>query len=59
MRAESMTYLIDEGRFIAPPETTQQVESIYLVTENQNNPSQPAPVSPAPPLDTTLPPPDF
>ncbi len=39
MRAETMTYLIDEGRFIATPETQQQVESIYLVDEeeNQNN----------------------
>jgi lipopolysaccharide export system protein LptA len=33
MRAETMTYLIDEGRFIATPETTQQVESIYLVDD--------------------------
>ncbi|MDJ0600084.1 MAG: LptA/OstA family protein, partial [Crocosphaera sp.] len=30
MRAETMTYLIDEGRFIATPESAQQVESIYL-----------------------------
>ena len=59
MRAETMTYLIDEGRFIATPESAQQVESIYLVTENENNGTQPAPVSPAPPLDTTLPTPDF
>ena len=36
MRAEIMTYLIDEGRFIATPETQQQVESIYIVEENQN-----------------------
>lgn len=36
MRAETMTYLIDEGRFIATPETKQQVESIYLVEENSN-----------------------
>ena len=36
MRAETMTYLIDEGRFIATPETQQQVESIYIVEENQN-----------------------
>ena len=35
MRAETMTYLIDEGRFIATPETQQQVESIYLVTEQE------------------------
>ncbi|MEL4897685.1 LptA/OstA family protein [Crocosphaera sp. Alani8] len=59
MRAESMTYLIDEGRFIATPESAQQVESIYLVTENENQPPQQTPVSPAPPLDTTLPTPDF
>ena len=39
MRAETMTYLIDEGRFIATPETQQQVESIYLVTEEQESPS--------------------
>lgn len=37
MRAETMTYLIDEGRFIATPETQQQVESIYLVDEEENN----------------------
>lgn len=36
MRSETMTYLIDEGRFIATPETQQQVESIYIVEENQN-----------------------
>ena len=59
MRAETMTYLIDEGRFIATPESAQQVESIYLVTENNNSSPQPTPVSPAPPLDTTLPTPDF
>lgn len=33
MRAETMTYLLDEGRFIATPETKQQVESVYLVDE--------------------------
>jgi lipopolysaccharide export system protein LptA len=35
MRAEIMTYLIDEGRFIATPETDQQVESIYLVEDEE------------------------
>lgn len=39
MRAETMTYLIDEGRFIATPETKQQVESVYLV-EDQENPKK-------------------
>ena len=33
MRAESMTYLIDEGRFIATPRSNRQVESTYIVTE--------------------------
>ncbi|ELS01397.1 hypothetical protein Xen7305DRAFT_00011010 [Xenococcus sp. PCC 7305] len=33
MRAESMTYLIDEGRFIATPRSDRQVESNYIVTE--------------------------
>ncbi len=35
MRAEIMTYLVDEGRFIATPQSAQQVESIYLVTESE------------------------
>ncbi|HHP7231896.1 MAG TPA: LptA/OstA family protein [Xenococcaceae cyanobacterium] len=33
MRAETMTYLIDERRFIATPKSDRQVESTYLVTE--------------------------
>lgn len=33
MRAETMTYLIDEGKFIAAPKNNQQVESTYLVSE--------------------------
>jgi len=37
MRAETMTYLIDEGRFIATPQGKGQVESIYIVTEDGNN----------------------
>ncbi len=36
MRAESMTYLIDEGRFIATPRSDRQVESTYIVTEPIN-----------------------
>jgi lipopolysaccharide export system protein LptA len=39
MRAEIMTYLVDEGRFIATPQSNQQVESIYLVTDNEDKPS--------------------
>lgn len=33
MRAESMTYLIDESRFIATPKASRQVESTYIVNE--------------------------
>ena len=33
MRAESMTYLIDEARFIATPKADRQVESTYIVNE--------------------------
>ena len=43
MRAETMTYLVDEGRFIATPQSNQQVESIYIVKESDPQP-QPAPV---------------
>lgn len=45
MRAETMTYLIDEGRFVATPKQDRQVESIYLVNE-----------SPQPTTAPTLPP---
>ncbi len=53
IRAETMTYLVDEGRFIATPQNTQQVESIYLVKENEN-PTRPA-ASPSPVPSPTLP----
>lgn len=35
MRAEKMTYLIDEGRFVATPQSDRQVESTYIITEPQ------------------------
>jgi len=41
MRAETMTYLVDEGRFIATPNTNQQVESIYIVKESEPQPQSP------------------
>lgn len=46
MRAETMTYLVDEGRFIATPQSTQQVESIYIVTESPQPPNAPPNASP-------------
>ena len=54
MRAETMTYLIDEGRFVANPEANQQVESIYLVEESENQPGG-SPGVLAPPPDDALP----
>lgn len=33
IRGEVVTYLIDEGRFVATPRGAEQVESIYLVTD--------------------------
>lgn len=33
IRGETITYLIDEGRFIALPEQNKQVESIYFVPD--------------------------
>lgn len=43
IRGEQVTYLIDEGRFVAVPQPNRQVESIYIVTD-PNAPSQaPAP----------------
>jgi lipopolysaccharide export system protein LptA len=47
LRGETITYLIDEGRFVALPQAPRQVEAIYLV---QDSPAQsPAPVAPPPP----------
>jgi lipopolysaccharide export system protein LptA len=43
LRGETVTYLIDEGRFVALPNSGQQVESIYVVQDN-------------PPSDTVQPP---
>ncbi|MBM0742092.1 OstA family protein [Phormidium sp. CLA17] len=52
LRGETITYLIDEGRFVALPQSPRQVEAIYLV---QDSPAQaPAPVAtptPAPTAD--------
>ncbi|PSO85060.1 MAG: organic solvent tolerance protein OstA [Cyanobacteria bacterium QS_3_48_167] len=33
MRAETVTYLIDEGRFVAKPKSEQQVRSTFAVSE--------------------------
>jgi len=33
LRGETITYLVDEGRFVATPQSGNQVESIYLVPD--------------------------
>lgn len=33
MRGETITYLIDEGRFIALPKSNKQVESTYIISD--------------------------
>ncbi|MBS0017011.1 MAG: hypothetical protein KFF72_11775 [Arthrospira sp. SH-MAG29] len=53
IRGETVTYLIDEGRFIATPRQGGQVESIYLLPDNQNNAAA-QPFNPAPPFQTPL-----
>jgi lipopolysaccharide export system protein LptA len=56
MRGEQITYLIDEGRFVATPQAAKQVESIYLVNDAPPAPTPapaiatPAPVAPNPPF---------
>lgn len=53
LRGETITYLIDEGRFVALPQAPRQVEAIYLV---QDSPAQtPAPVATSPPVPTADP----
>ena len=58
IRGETVTYLIDEGRFIALPEGGGQVESIYLVP-NDGGTTQTSPESfnPKPAFKTPFSPP--
>jgi lipopolysaccharide export system protein LptA len=47
LRGETITYLIDEGRFVALPDNGQQVESIYLVQDPNASPSPSPEASPS------------
>lgn len=38
IRAETITYLLDEGRFIATERGEQQVESTYIITDSASEP---------------------
>jgi lipopolysaccharide export system protein LptA len=40
LRAETITYLIDEGRFVALPQTQKQVEATILIPEDNEPPIQ-------------------
>ncbi len=46
LRGETITYLMDEGRFVATPKAQRQVESIYIVSDPQAPTEAPAPVTP-------------
>lgn len=46
IRGEQVTYLIDEGRFVALPQANRQVESIYIVTDPNAPPQTPPPQVP-------------
>ncbi|MBD2388357.1 LptA/OstA family protein [Cylindrospermum sp. FACHB-282] len=37
IRAEKVTYLIDQGKFVALPQSNRQVESIYMVEDAGNS----------------------
>ena len=63
LRAETVTYLIEEGRFVATPGAQEQVEAVYILpeapdpeptvernTQGNNQPAVPEPLSiPTPP----------
>ncbi len=46
LRGEVITYLIDEGRFLAVPDTGEQVESIYVVQDPNVPVASSAPTGP-------------
>lgn len=58
LRGETVTYLIDEGKFVALPDAPKQVESIYLVPEATTTPSptaNSAPFTPQPQFTPAVP----
>jgi lipopolysaccharide export system protein LptA len=54
IRAERMTYLVDEGRFLAVPGQNEQVESVYLVPPDEESTAAPAPAAAPPPPPTPI-----
>jgi lipopolysaccharide export system protein LptA len=62
LRGENITYLINEGRFVALPDNGQQVESIYLVQDATPTPTpaavaEPEPFNPKPEFKSPISPP--
>jgi lipopolysaccharide export system protein LptA len=61
LRGETITYLVNEGRFVALPAAGQQVQSIYIIQDT--NPASPSPsgqlptFNPKPEFKTPLSPP--
>ncbi|MBW4582476.1 MAG: OstA family protein [Tildeniella nuda ZEHNDER 1965/U140] len=58
LRGETVTYLIDEGKFVALPDAPKQVESIYLVPEATTTPAptaNSAPFTPQPQFTPAVP----
>lgn len=53
IKADTVTYLIDEGRFVATPKSGRQVESIYMVNDNQVNNQAPGSAPTTAPLKKT------
>lgn len=44
LEAETVTYLIDEGRFVALPQPNEQVETTYIIQDNATGPANNASV---------------
>ena len=59
LRAETVTYLIEEGRFVATPGADSQVEAVYLLPEDASSAPTTAPAESVAPPPLSLPtPPD-
>ena len=57
LRGETVTYLVNEGRFVALPQENSQVEATYLIKETPSTAPAPAtvPTNPAPVKPIKLP----
>lgn len=57
LRGENITYLVDEGRFVALPQASKQVEAIYLITDTPAAPvsgaASPTPFGTSPQFQST------